>query len=108
VVHPHEDPKRHAFVQFFHHFMFEGSKKIIDFDPPLQTVGGESNAFTSPDITNYYVTLPADNIETAFWLESDRMLALEFSEQSLRVLMQVVIEEINKSNLILNTGYVLI
>src|SRR5699024_11403442 len=97
-----------GFDQLFEHLMFGGSNSIIDFDTLLQPVGGESNAFTSPDITNYYVTLPADNIETAFWLESDRMLALEFSEQSLRVQKQVVIEEINKSNLILNTGYVLI
>lgn len=88
-----EDPNQTGFAHLFEHLMFGGSKNIIDFDTPLQTVGGESNAFTSPDITNYYVTLPADNIETAFWLESDRMLALEFSEQSLRVQKQVVIEE---------------
>src|SRR5690606_30259452 len=62
-------------------------------DTPLQLVGGENNAFTTNDLTNYYVTLPAVNIETAFWLESDRMLNLAFSEKSLDVQRNVVVEE---------------
>ena len=73
--------------------MFGGSINIPSFDGPLQTVGGENNAFTSTDMTNYYITLPKNNIETAFWLESDRMLSLAFSEKSLEVQRQVVIEE---------------
>src|SRR5690606_35441872 len=67
-----------GFAHLFEHLMFGGSKHIRSYDEPLQAVGGENNAFTSPDLTNYYVTLPAENIETAFWLESDRMLSLSF------------------------------
>ena len=77
----------------FEHLMFGGSINIEDFDGELQKAGGESNAFTSNDITNYYVTLPANNIETGFWLESDRMLQLNFSQKSLDVQKGVVIEE---------------
>jgi len=73
--------------------MFGGSVNIPNYDGPLQSVGGENNAFTSNDITNYYITLPSANIETAFWLESDRMLSLAFSEKSLEVQRNVVIEE---------------
>jgi len=73
--------------------MFGGSVNIPSYDEPLQRVGGENNAFTSNDITNYYITLPAVNIETAFWLESDRMLSLAFSEKSLEVQRNVVMEE---------------
>ncbi len=87
----HED--RTGFAHLFEHLMFGGSINIPSYDEPLQRVGGENNAFTSNDITNYYLTLPADNIETAFWLESDRMLSLAFSDKSLDVQRNVVIEE---------------
>ncbi len=88
-----EDPERTGFAHLFEHLMFGGSINIPNYDEPLQLVGGENNAFTSNDITNYYITLPAKNIETAFWLESDRMLSLAFSEKSLEVQRNVVIEE---------------
>lgn len=88
-----EDPTKTGFAHLFEHLMFGGSENIPEFDLALQTAGGESNAFTSNDITNYYVTLPANNIETGFWLESDRMLSLDFSEKSLSVQRNVVIEE---------------
>jgi zinc protease len=88
-----EDPGKTGFAHLFEHLMFGGSVNIPDFDSPLQHVGGENNAFTSNDITNYYISLPAQNIETAFWLESDRMLALDFSQQRLDVQKNVVIEE---------------
>ena len=88
-----ENPDKTGFAHLFEHLMFGGSKHIPDFDSPLQNVGGESNAFTSNDITNYYLTLPAANIETGFWLESDRMLELAFSKKSLDVQRSVVIEE---------------
>ena len=73
--------------------MFEGSQNVPHFDQALQRVGGESNAFTNSDITNYYISLPANQLETAFWLESDRMLALDFSQKKLDVQKSVVIEE---------------
>ena len=88
-----EDPKRTGFAHLFEHLMFGGSVNIPSYDEPLQRVGGENNAFTSNDITNYYITLPAVNLETAFWLESDRMLSLAFSEKSLEVQRNVVMEE---------------
>ncbi|HVS92919.1 MAG TPA: pitrilysin family protein [Mucilaginibacter sp.] len=88
-----EDPERTGFAHLFEHLMFGGSVNIPQYDEPLQRVGGENNAFTTNDITNYYITLPAENIETAFWLESDRMLSLAFSEKSLEVQRNVVIEE---------------
>ncbi|WP_080241161.1 M16 family metallopeptidase [Spirosoma rigui] len=88
-----EDPSRTGFAHLFEHLMFGGSKNIPSYDEPLQKVGGENNAFTSPDITNYYITLPAANLETAFWLESDRMLSLSFDPQVLDVQQKVVIEE---------------
>jgi predicted Zn-dependent peptidase len=88
-----EDENKTGFAHLFEHLMFGGSKHIPVFDEPLQRVGGENNAFTSPDITNYYVTLPAANLETAFWLESDRMLSLSFDPQVLEVQRKVVIEE---------------
>src|SRR5690606_16685578 len=80
-------------AHLFEHLMFGGSVNIPQYDKPLQLVGGENNAFTSNDITNYYITLPAVNSETAFWLESDRMLSLAFSEKSLEVQRNVVCEE---------------
>lgn len=88
-----ESPDQTGFAHLFEHLMFGGSVNIPSYDAPLQLVGGENNAFTSNDITNYYITLPANNLETAFWLESDRMLSLAFSEKSLEVQRQVVIEE---------------
>ncbi|MEO8793996.1 MAG: pitrilysin family protein [Daejeonella sp.] len=88
-----EDPNKTGFAHLFEHLMFGGSVNIPSYDEPLQRVGGENNAFTSNDITNYYITLPSVNIETAFWLESDRMLSLAFSEKSLEVQRSVVSEE---------------
>lgn len=91
-----EDPDRTGFAHLFEHLMFGGSEHIPSYDEPLQKVGGENNAFTSADITNYYITLPATNLETAFWLESDRMLSLSFDPQVLAVQQKVVIEEFNQ------------
>lgn len=88
-----EDPNKTGFAHLFEHLMFGGSVNIPNFDEPLQRAGGENNAFTSNDITNYYDTLPKDNIETALWLESDRMLSLAFTPNSLEVQRSVVIEE---------------
>ncbi|MFM6945769.1 MAG: M16 family metallopeptidase [Flavobacteriales bacterium] len=88
-----ENPQRTGFAHLFEHLMFGGSQHIADFDAPLQAAGGQSNAFTSNDITNYYDILPAQNIDTALWLESDRMLSLAFTDKSLEVQRQVVIEE---------------
>lgn len=88
-----EHPDQTGFAHLFEHLMFGGSVNIPSYDEPLQRVGGENNAFTSNDITNYYITLPAVNLETAFWLESDRMLSLAFSEKSLEVQRNVVCEE---------------
>ncbi len=88
-----ESEEKTGFAHLFEHLMFGGSVNIPDFDGPLQVAGGESNAFTSNDITNYYDTLPVHNIETALWLESDRMRSLAFSDKSLEVQRNVVIEE---------------
>lgn len=88
-----EDPERTGFAHLFEHLMFGGSKNITNFDSELQKASGENNAFTSNDITNYYITLPVNNIETALWLESDRMMALDFNQKSLDVQRNVVIEE---------------
>ena len=88
-----EDPNRTGFAHLFEHLMFGGSANIPSYDSPLQMASGSNNAFTSTDITNYYITLPVENLETAFWLESDRMLSLAFTEKSLEVQRNVVIEE---------------
>lgn len=88
-----EDPDKTGFAHLFEHLMFGGSQNITDYDGNLQMAGGENNAFTSPDVTNYYLTLPAQNIETGFWLESDRMLGLSFDPRVLEVQRKVVIEE---------------
>jgi zinc protease len=88
-----ENPEKTGFAHLFEHLMFGGSTHIPDFETPLQVAGGENNAFTTNDLTNYYIQLPAENIETAFWLESDRMLSLAFSEKSLDVQRKVVCEE---------------
>lgn len=88
-----EHPEKTGFAHLFEHLMFGGSKHIQNYDEPLQKVGGENNAFTNTDITNYYLTVPAPNIETGFWLESDRMLSLSFDPNVLEVQRKVVIEE---------------
>ena len=88
-----EQPEKTGFAHLFEHLMFGGSKHVPSFDEPLQFVGGDNNAFTSNDITNYYITVPSTNLETAFWLESDRMLSLSFDPKVLEVQRSVVIEE---------------
>ncbi|MGL1888524.1 MAG: insulinase family protein [Reichenbachiella sp.] len=94
-----EDENKTGFAHLFEHLMFGGSKNVENFDGPLQNVGGDNNAFTSPDMTNYYITVPSNNLETAFWLESDRMLSLSFDPQVLEVQRKVVIEEFNQNYL---------
>jgi zinc protease len=88
-----EQEQKTGFAHLFEHLMFGGSANVPSYDEPLQLVGGENNAFTSTDITNYYLTVPAQNIETGFWLESDRMLSLSFNPKVLEVQRKVVIEE---------------
>ena len=95
----HETPEKTGFAHLFEHFMFEGSKNIPHFDSTLQVAGGDNNAFTTVDLTNYYETLPAINIETALWLESDRMLELDFNQQSLDTQISVVCEEFKQNYL---------
>lgn len=88
-----EQPEHTGFAHLFEHLMFGGSVNIPSYDGPLQEAGGSNNAFTSTDLTNYYAILPSENLETAFWLESDRMLNLAFNPTSLEVQRNVVIEE---------------
>lgn len=88
-----EHPDKTGFAHLFEHLMFGGSINVPSYDEPLQLVGGENNAFTNTDITNYYLTVPAANLETGFWLESDRMLSLSFDPQVLEIQRKVVIEE---------------
>ncbi len=92
-----ESPDRTGFAHLFEHLMFGGSKNIPEFDDPLQHAGGDGNAFTNNDITNFYDTIPAENLETVFWLESDRMLSLRFSKRSLNVQKKVVVEEFKET-----------
>lgn len=92
-----ETPDHTGFAHLFEHLMFGGSIHIPDFDEPLQRAGGENNAYTTNDLTNYYESLPAENIETAFWLESDRMLSLAFNKKSLEVQRKVVSEEFKEN-----------
>ena len=94
-----EDPSHTGFAHLFEHLMFGGSLHIPDYDTPVQNAGGENNAWTNNDITNYYITLPHQNVETGFWLESERMLSLDFNPKSLEVQRQVVIEEFKQRNL---------
>lgn len=94
-----EDPNRTGFAHLFEHLMFGGSVNIPRYDEPLERVGGENNAFTNNDFTNYYLTVPGHNLETAFWLESDRMLNLAFSEKSFDVQRNVVVEEFRQNYL---------
>lgn len=88
-----EDEHRTGFAHLFEHLMFEGSQHIPSYDTPLQRVGGQNNAFTTSDITNYYLSIPSNQLETGFWLESDRMLGLNFSQEKLDIQKSVVIEE---------------
>lgn len=92
-----EEPTKTGFAHLFEHLMFGGSINIPDFDEPIQTAGGENNAFTNSDLTNFYEILPAENVETALWLESDRMLQLKFSKKSLQTQKKVVIEEFKET-----------
>ena len=94
-----EHPDRTGFAHLFEHLMFGGSKHIPSYDEPLQKAGGDNNAYTSNDLTNYYLTVPKNNIETGLWLESDRMLELAFSKKSLDVQRNVVIEEFKQRQL---------
>lgn len=91
-----EDPAMTGLAHLFEHLMFGGSVNIPEYDLPLQMAGGENNAFTNNDITDYYLTVPSENIETGFWLESDRMLELDFSQKNLNTQKSVVIEEYNQ------------
>jgi zinc protease len=88
-----ENPAQTGFAHLFEHLMFGGSVNIPNYDEPLQMAGGENNAYTTNDLTNYYIQLPAENLETAFWLESDRMLSLAFGDKSLETQRKVVCEE---------------
>ncbi len=88
-----ESPDKTGLAHLMEHLMFGGSANIPDYDTPLQKAGGENNAWTNTDITNFYLTIPAQNVETGFWLESDRMLSLAFNPQSLEVQRNVVMEE---------------
>jgi zinc protease len=92
-----ENPDKTGFAHLFEHLMFGGSKHIPDFDDPIQMAGGENNAFTNSDYTNFYEVMPAHNLETAFWLESDRMLSLSFDPKVLRVQKKVVVEEFKET-----------
>ncbi len=92
-----ESPEKTGFAHLFEHLMFGGSLNAPDFDEPIQLAGGENNAFTNNDVTNFYDILPAENIETAFWLESDRMFALNFDDQVLEVQRKVVLEEFKET-----------
>lgn len=94
-----EHPDRTGFAHLFEHLMFGGSENIPRYDEPLERVGGENNAFTNNDFTNYYLTVPGHNLETAFWLESDRMLNLAFSTKSFDVQRNVVVEEFRQNYL---------
>ena len=94
-----ENPDKTGFAHLFEHLMFGGSVNIPKYDEPLQKAGGENNAFTNSDYTNYYLTIPKNNLEIGFWLESDRMLNLAFTEKSLEVQRQVVVEEFKQNYL---------
>jgi zinc protease len=94
-----ENPNRTGFAHLFEHLMFAGSKNAPDFDMPIQQAGGENNAFTNTDMTNFYATVPAENLETLLWLESDRMLALNINARSFNVQRKVVVEEFKETTL---------
>lgn len=88
-----ENPERTGLAHLFEHLMFRGSHQVPDFDTPLQMACGENNAFTNNDYTDFYITLPVVNIETALWLESDRMMGLNLSDEACKIEKRVVIEE---------------
>lgn len=92
-----ENPEKTGFAHLFEHLMFGGSANIPDFDDPIQLAGGENNAFTNNDMTNFYDVLPAENLEVALWLESDRMLSLNFDEKVLETQRKVVVEEFKET-----------
>lgn len=92
-----EQPDKTGFAHLFEHLMFAGSKNVPDFDDPLQHAGGENNAYTTNDYTTFYEIVPAENIETALWLESDRMLALSITKKALEVQRKVVVEEFKET-----------
>ena len=94
-----ENPERTGFAHLFEHLMFGGSKNAPDFDAPIQSAGGENNAFTNNDMTNFYATVPAENLETLLWLESDRMLALKVNKTALKTQRKVVVEEFKETTL---------
>ena len=95
----HEDPERTGYAHLLEHLMFEGSVNVPDYDTHVQLAGGENNAWTNNDLTNYYIALPCSNVETAFWLESDRMMGLALTEESVEVQKGVVIEEFKQRHL---------
>ncbi len=95
----HEDPEHTGYAHLLEHLMFEGSVNIPNYDTHVQLAGGENNAWTNNDFTNYYITLPCSNVETAFWLESDRMTGLALTEESVEVQKGVVIEEFKQRHL---------
>ena len=94
-----EDPKKTGFAHLFEHLMFGGSENVPDYDTPMQVAGGENNAFTNSDMTNFFNTVPAQNIETALWLESDRMMKLDFNQKSLDIQKKVVVEEFKETSI---------
>lgn len=95
-----ENTHHTGMAHLFEHFMFCGSKNIADYDDHLQKIGAINNAYTSQDITHYYIILPANNLETALWLESDRMLELAFGEEQLAIQKNVVIEELDRKSVV--------
>ena len=94
-----ENPERTGFAHLFEHLMFGGSKNAPNYDDPIQNAGGENNAFTNNDMTNFYASVPAENLETLLWLESDRMLALKINKRSLATQRKVVVEEFKETTL---------
>lgn len=94
-----EDAEHTGYAHLLEHLMFEGSVNIPNYDIHVQLAGGENNAWTNNDLTNYYITIPKSNVETAFWLESDRMLGLALTEQSVKIQKEVVIEEFKQQHL---------
>lgn len=94
-----ESSHKTGFAHLFEHLMFGGSENIEDFDTPIQEAGGENNAFTNNDLTNFYDVIPAENLETALWLESDRMMSLRFDQKSLDVQKKVVVEEFKETSI---------
>ena len=94
-----EEVTRTGFAHLFEHLMFGGSVNVPDYDTPIQQAGGDNNAFTNSDLTNFYNVMPAENIETALWLESDRMLQLDFNQRSLDVQKKVVVEEFKETSI---------